>query len=320
MSISFRRREFALVRVANLRSASTGLFQAHLMWDWSSGKGREKAELDMLEHCDKLCSEMFSMQDELIRFLTLPTSTLTRHQMTISGMKEAQQTMGVASELYDSVSRRLVRYGRLNEEIKTAGLSGSEMSRVEQFHNAIQREVEGLRILKMYRTPQALRAFSRIFTLILPAFYGPSFANVAISLHNLGMGIAMACITTLALTSIYESVQVMEDPFTAYVTLDGVNCLEELFLQAQQLLTIRDEIFPNADPFVPPKPGALIQSQNSTLDKMEDDASKLEQMKGNNFKSTRHLRRRMARQSETRQLGVGTMMNRQGSVFFYTHG
>jgi hypothetical protein len=69
ISISFRRREFALVRMANLRSASTGLVQAHLMWDWKDGTGRAKAELDMLAHCDRVISEMFSLDDELIRFL-----------------------------------------------------------------------------------------------------------------------------------------------------------------------------------------------------------------------------------------------------------
>jgi hypothetical protein len=98
--------------------------------------------------------------------------------MTRTGIKEATQTIEVASNLYDSISRRMVRLGRLNEDIKKAGLSGSEMSRVEQFHKSIQQEIEGLRVLKMYRTPQALRAFSKIFTMFLPAFYGPVCAFV----------------------------------------------------------------------------------------------------------------------------------------------
>lgn len=45
---------------------------------------------------------------------------------------------------------------------------------------------------------------------------------MAINLESLGLAICMAVITTLALTALFESIQVLEDPFIAFLTLDGI--------------------------------------------------------------------------------------------------
>jgi hypothetical protein len=88
--------------------------------------------------------------------------------------------------------------------------------------------MENLRILKMYRTPQALRSFARIFTLILPAFYAPTFAQLANDLNSLTMGIAMGLLISVGLTGLFESIQVLEDPFVAFITLDGISKYSQL--------------------------------------------------------------------------------------------
>lgn len=101
----------------------------------------------------------------------------------------------------------------LVETLKTAGLSATECSRIRQYERWVCETFEILRQIKMYRTPQALRSFARIFTVFLPPFYAPRFAQIAIDVNSLGVGIAMALITTLALTALFESIQVLEDPF-----------------------------------------------------------------------------------------------------------
>ncbi len=89
----------------------------------------------------------------------------------------------------------------------------------------------------MYRTPQALRSFGRIFTLILPAFYAPAFAQLAIDLHSITMGILFAILTPLVLTALFETMQIIEDPFVAWVSLDGIDVNEEMqILQFHQLI------------------------------------------------------------------------------------
>ena len=64
--------------------------------------------------------------------------------------------------------------------------------------------------MKNYRTPQALRSFARLFSVFLPPFYAPYFAQLAYDLNSLPMGITFAIVTSIALTSLFESIYQME--------------------------------------------------------------------------------------------------------------
>lgn len=114
--------------------------------------------------------------------------------------------------------------------------------------------IENLRMIKSYRTPQTLRSFARIFTSLMPPFFAPAFAQLAINTGSLAMGIIFAIITGVCLNALLEGVEMLEDPFVAFVTLDGVDVREELqVLHYQQLVTARSEIFPNAKPYKDPE-------------------------------------------------------------------
>ena len=120
----------------------------------------------------------------------------------------------VSYRLFDSyATRRMLKLSNLVETLKAKGLSSTECSRIRQYERWVCESLEVLRQFKMYRTPQALRSFARIFTVILPPFYAPSFAQLAIDMDSLSVAICMALITTLALTALFESIQVLEDPF-----------------------------------------------------------------------------------------------------------
>eukprot|EP00563_Minutocellus_polymorphus_P019363 CAMPEP_0197716882 /NCGR_PEP_ID=MMETSP1434-20131217/1625_1 /TAXON_ID=265543 /ORGANISM="Minutocellus polymorphus, Strain CCMP3303" /LENGTH=249 /DNA_ID=CAMNT_0043301335 /DNA_START=42 /DNA_END=791 /DNA_ORIENTATION=+ len=63
------------------------------------------------------------------------------------------------------------------------------------------------------------------------------------------MGIMFGVITSLALTALYESVDVLEDPFVASLTLDGIDVHEELSVLYWKTLTnARSVAFPHAAP------------------------------------------------------------------------
>jgi len=110
--------------------------------------------------------------------------------------------------------------------------------------------MEALRMIKMYRTPQALRAFGRIFTLIIPPFYASRFAQIALGLDNLAFGICFAAITPFLLIALFESAQILEDPFVGYVSLDGIDVTEELqVLHWHQLINARKIMHPHAEDF-----------------------------------------------------------------------
>jgi hypothetical protein len=66
----------------------------------------------------------------------------------------------------------------------------------------------------------------------------------------LGLGIAFAIITSISLTALFESIYILEDPFVAHLTLDGIDVQEELcVLHWYQLVNAREVIFPGAHAF-----------------------------------------------------------------------
>jgi hypothetical protein len=112
---------------------------------------------------------------------------------------------------------------------------------------APQNRAELLVVLKRYRTPQALRSFARIFTVLLPPFYAPFYGQMAKDLNSLGMGIAFSVLTSIALTSLFESITQMEDPFVGITSLDGINVADELQgVFTEQLMDARRHHFPDA--------------------------------------------------------------------------
>jgi len=83
-------------------------------------------------------------------------------------------------------------------------------------------------MIKKYRTPQALRSFARLFSFLLPPFYAPYYGQMAVELNSLGVGITFSVMTCIALTSLFESLSQMEDPFVGLYVLDGIHVQREL--------------------------------------------------------------------------------------------
>jgi hypothetical protein len=273
LGMAFTRRERALIAIGEFRSVSQHILLAHSLWDWTENGGRAAAAktVDWVEHVDAVMAQLVGIGDELSRFLTLPTTSRSRHRMTRQGRKEAKRTMEAAYYLIDSIeTQRLTRLLLYSERLKKIGLPSGEISRIRQYERFISSCVEQLRLVKIYRTPQAMRSFARIFTVVLPPFYAPSFAQIARDTDKLWMGICFGIIACLCLTSLFESLQVLEDPFTAFLTLDGIDVREELeVLHFAQLVNTRHIAFPDAPPFPPGRRAALIaMTGNAGLKKL----------------------------------------------------
>ena len=253
VGISFRRRERALIYISSFRSYAYQLFLAHCIWDWGKPpKGKAGcSDIDWTEHADSVCRELISIGDELCRFLTLPTASRSRHRMTTSGRREAARTTEVAYRLYDSLyTQRFIRLAKLSEKLKVAGLGASEASRMRQYERWMGDSIENLRMIKTYRTPQTLRSFARIFTTLLPPFFAPQYAQLSIDMGSLAVGMSFATFTALCLNALLEGVEILEDPFVAFVTLDGIDIREEFqVLHYQQLVSTRNSIFPEELPY-----------------------------------------------------------------------
>lgn len=126
----------------------------------------------------------------------------------------------------------------------------TQATRVRQWERRLLEAIEKLRVIKIYRSPQGLRSFARLFSIFLPPFYAPYYAQLAHDLNSLGTAIVFSIITSLALTSLFETISQMEDPFVVMSVLDGVNVKRELLDDfTPQLLTLRQCFFPSSSNF-----------------------------------------------------------------------
>ena len=255
VSMTFNRREAALRHIASFRSTSYQIYFAHACWDWKtpgkSPSGRMVTTLASLEHADSVLYELVSIGDDLCQFLILPTMNRARHRVTSSGRMEASRIAQVGNHLFsDILVKRMSKLTLFTEDLKAVGLPGNEAARMRQWERMLVENIEQLRMIKMYRSPQGLRSFARLFSAFLPPLYAPTFAQLARDLNSLTMGIVFTVITSLALTGLFETITVLEDPFVAKLTLDGIDVREELnVLHYHELTKSRNIFFPNTSSY-----------------------------------------------------------------------
>jgi hypothetical protein len=268
VTMAFKRREQALFNIANIRTTSIELYNAHAVWDWGkpTGTGRDESDVDWLEHSDKFIIQLIGICEDLTRWLTLPNVTRARHKVTVWGKNEARETTVVGSKLYESIIVRFGHLADLCEILKQEGLPPNEATRIRQYERFLLGAVENLRMIKLYRTPQALRSFARLFSVFLPPFYSPFYAQLARELNSIGMAVAFATLTSIALTSLFETVAQMEDPFVDLSILDGVEVKRELMDDFKPLLlAMRKHCYPGAREFQKASSDHRVQSQVSAV-------------------------------------------------------
>merc|ERR1712150_223985 len=128
----------------------------------------------------------------------------------------------------EAVDTLLCRLHGATEELKKGGLQLPEVIRIAQYIMLITREWETLRTFKVYRTPQAERAFSRVLIMVVPVLYGPWFVHTA----NPGTRGQVALVSVVVvlipctLAILYEIGMLMECPFCKE-SIDTVQVAEE---------------------------------------------------------------------------------------------
>jgi hypothetical protein len=270
IAMAFSRREMALSHLALIKSTLLNIYSAHACWDWAKeGKTGRDPNFDWLQHCDNILQASLQLCSDLTRLLTLPSFNRARHRVTSFGRREAQEVELVLSQLHLSIVERMATITDLCEVLKYQGLPPNEATRIRQWERMVAEKIgklvaalvtfermlhypltplvylslsraEMLLAIKKHRTPQALRSFARLFTVLLPPFYAPFYGQMAKDMNSLGMAIAFSVITSIALTSLFNSINQIEDPFTGIIALDGINMGKELNKELrQQLLTSR---------------------------------------------------------------------------------
>ena len=246
IGMAFTRREQALSQINVIRASLVELYSAHSIWDWETvkkGGGKRETSVDWLAHSDGVLHEMLLIEEELCGFLTLPNATRARHRITTVGQREAERLDQVGTRLFNAMLWRMGRLSLYCEVLKREGLPGNEASRMRQWERFILEAMEGLRMIKHYRTPQALRSLCRLFSVFLPPFYAPFYAQLATDLNSIGTAITFSVMTSLALTSLFESLSQMEDPFLSQQSLDGIDVPKETRLISNELMLLRNNVF-----------------------------------------------------------------------------
>lgn len=178
---AYRRREDALEALATLKGHAVAIAWAHR--DWTGG------------------DEALARQGErLVRDLL---EALPRFFGAVSADREKalDDVYGIFSALSGS-----------HEELRQRGVPANEVSRVNQYLRAVIIEFEKMRVIRDYRTPRTLRAYSRVFLNAFPILYAPYFAQLAAeSVPAVGYGVAV--IYSLVLVSLDNIQEALEDPF-----------------------------------------------------------------------------------------------------------
>jgi hypothetical protein len=96
--------------------------------------------------------------------------------------------------------------------VREAGVPANEISRANQFLEAMIFDFEVMNNIARYRTPVALRAYSRLFLNSFPILFGPHFASVAYPEHPI-FGYAVAVLYSVVLVSLDNIQDHLENPF-----------------------------------------------------------------------------------------------------------
>mmetsp|Transcript_26251 Transcript_26251/g.59998 ORF Transcript_26251/g.59998 Transcript_26251/m.59998 type:complete len:446 (+) Transcript_26251:254-1591(+) len=283
ITMAFNRRERALQQLATYRSSAYQLYCGHASWDWSeahkkpgrrgceedegdlaavrgeSGREQEQADeqgggrnIDFLQHADTTLTHLVHLSDALYKYLSLPTASRARHRATKMGRREAAEVLTTGKRIFCSeIYGNMTMVSQQTEALKYRGMPGNEASRIRQWEEHMSTAIEQLRIIKEYRTLQALRVFGRLFSVLMPPLYATSYVQVALDSGSLALGLVIGIMHSLVLTGLFNCVAELEDPFMSDINLDGIDCREELVvLVHEELLCARRMMFPEAGEFV----------------------------------------------------------------------
>ena len=95
---------------------------------------------------------------------------------------------------------------------RARGMSTGEVSRANQYLSKIIEAFESLKHIFQYRTPRTLRAYSKLFIFLLPALYGPYFAEISID-RSLVLSFIMPILFSVVLVSLDYIQDHLENPF-----------------------------------------------------------------------------------------------------------
>ena len=191
LNAAYSRREKALEHYSVFKGSALSVRFAHMHWiDENSKENRKGKKINGDEHVnriDKIYKELFSNLYDYLH-----------------SAKPNPKT-------YDNIIKLLTDVSLSNEKIRPF-LIDTENSRLQNNLRFMAIGLEKIINIKNYRTPNSLRAYTKVFLNVFPIIFGPFFAHIAIN-KGMEFGIAIAIIYSLVLTILDNIQEDLEDPF-----------------------------------------------------------------------------------------------------------
>jgi hypothetical protein len=182
INAAYKRREDALGHLASAKGHAVAIAWAHRDWSGGdaalAGQGRER---------------IAALFDAVRDYFLAPEES--------RGKEALARVYGRLSEL-----------SRSHEALRAAGVPANEVSRANQYLRAIVIDFERMRNILEYRTPVALRAYSRVFLNAFPILFGPNFARIALD-SSPTVGYLVAVVFSLVLVSLDNIQDALENPY-----------------------------------------------------------------------------------------------------------
>ena len=197
INAAYVRREKALSHFSEIKGSALGIRMAHLHW----------VNNDTSPHLEKLDNLYSNFFEKMATYL---------------------KSQAPGKELYNEIILLFRDISLCHEGLREAGLSANETSRVNQYLRKMIVEFENIINIKNYRTPNSLRAYSKVFLNAFPIIFAPFFAFVSANNSPL-FGFSMAIMYGLVLTSLDNIQDDLEDPF------DGIGS-DDISLEFPEML------------------------------------------------------------------------------------
>ncbi|GGD02245.1 hypothetical protein GTQ45_01270 [Pyruvatibacter mobilis] len=177
----------------------------------------------------------YTRREEALRYLGLVRATIASLYLAHRDWVGAPQTHGpraakIGRKLYASICEALAAdtqdqptarlkvracfsaFSHSIEDLRAAGLSSTEVSRVNNYLNLAITDFERLRAISDYRTPASLRAYSKVYLNIFPMLFAPLYASIAATAGE-PFGYAMAVAFAFVLVGLDNIQDALENPF-----------------------------------------------------------------------------------------------------------
>jgi len=222
IGMAFKRREQALGELGNLLGNLKQLWGAAHIW-LAKKDGAHVRLVELYEDEAETPYQMRKLFEEflvsLAAYLDVPR-VKAKHiaQSCCLSSSHAEQRVvldqiSMSSRL--QVDNCVVGMQQLVQDLKDKGLPGGETHRLDQYVSKVGIALERIAFIKEYRTPQAFRAFARVYIMFVGALYGPYYVWLGTqqSTDTIVLSLAFGLCVQLVLSSLFTVMLALEDPF-----------------------------------------------------------------------------------------------------------